>query len=256
MDTPPLIFPPSVPPSILIDRVRAAYAVGMKALQEPTKQLLRPQFLQRVLSVFTALYGAKAQVVQKYRMALKNLRSLSADEFRGLVIEFAHFLESLSQFSEQETINPTSRPSSPPAGRNVFIIHGHDETNSLRLQVLLHDHFKLSPVVMKKEAGMSRALLTKFEDVASVCSIAFALMTPDDQITNSQRQFSQARPNVIFETGWFVGRLGIPRVCLLLKEGTEVHSDIDGISRIVFRYSVEEKVIDIQRELEAVGLLV
>ena len=107
---------------------------------------------------------------------------------------------------------------------------------------------------MKKEAGMSRALLTKFEDVASHCSIAFALMTPDDQITNGKRQFSQARPNVIFETGWFVGRLGIPRVCLLLKEGTEVHSDIDGISRVVFRDSVEEKVIDIQRELVAVGL--
>jgi hypothetical protein len=255
METTPPIFPPSVPPSILMDRIRAASAAGTKALQEPTKQFLRPQFLQRVLSVFIALYGPNAPVVQKIRMALRNLRSLSGDEFRGLVIEFEHFLDSLGQFSEQETINPTSRPSPPPAGRNVFIIHGHDEMNSLRLQALLRDHFKLNPVVMKKEAGMSRALLTKFEDVASSCSIAFALMTPDDQITNGERQLFQARPNVIFEVGWFVGRLGIPRVCLLLKEGAEVHSDIDGISRVVFLESVEEKVIDIQRELEAVGLL-
>ena len=254
MEQPPPFLPPSVPPSILMDRVWGAHAAGMRALQEPTKQFLRPQFLQRALSVFLALYGGKAKVVQKYRAATRNLRTLSSDEFTGLVIEFEHFLDSLSQFSEQETINPTSIPSPPPAGNNVFIIHGHDEINSLRLQVLLRDHFKLNPVVMKKEAGMSRALLTKFEDVASFCSIAFALMTPDDQITNGKRLFFQARPNVIFEAGWFVGRLGIPRVCLLLKEGTEVHSDIDGISRVVFRESVEEKVIDIQRELAAVGL--
>jgi len=39
------------------------------------------------------------------------------------------------------------------------------------------------------------------------------------------------------------------------KEGTTVQSDLDGISRIHFRENIEEKVLDIQRELEAVGLL-
>jgi predicted nucleotide-binding protein len=60
---------------------------------------------------------------------------------------------------------------------------------------------------------------------------------------------------VIFEAGWFVGRLGIPRVCLLLKDGTTVQSDIDGISRIHFRENIEEKVLEIQRELDAAELL-
>ncbi len=59
---------------------------------------------------------------------------------------------------------------------------------------------------------------------------------------------------MIFEAGWFVGRLGIPRVCLLLKDGATVQSDIDGISRIHFRENVEEKVLEIQRELDAVEL--
>jgi predicted nucleotide-binding protein len=256
METPPPIFPPTAPPSVLLDRVRSAYGAGTKALDEPAKPFLRPPFLRLALGVLVTLYGAKANVVQKYRVALNNLRTLSPDDFKGLVIEFGYLLESLSHLSEQHSINPTSRSSPPPAGRNVFIIHGHDEMNSLRLQVLLRDHFGLNPVVMRKEPGMSRALLTKFEDVASFCSMAFALMTPDDQITNATDVYLQARPNVIFEAGWFVGRLGIHRVCLLLKEGTEVHSDIDGISRVVFRDNVEEKVIDIQRELAAVGLSV
>jgi predicted nucleotide-binding protein len=108
---------------------------------------------------------------------------------------------------------------------------------------------------MKSTPGMGRALLDKFEYSASICALAFAIITPDDEIRNHGTPYHQARPNVIFEAGWFVGRLGIPRVCLLLKEGTTVQSDIDGISRIHFRDNIEDKVLDIERELKAVGLL-
>ncbi|MBN1664048.1 MAG: nucleotide-binding protein [Deltaproteobacteria bacterium] len=80
-------------------------------------------------------------------------------------------------------------------------------------------------------------------------------MTPDDDILSGGSQYSQARPNVIFEAGWFVGRLGIQHACLLMKEGMAVHSDIDGISRIHFRDNVEEKVLEIQQKLQAAGLV-
>jgi hypothetical protein len=112
---------------------------------------------------FVALYGRNAPVISKIGVALRNLRSLSGDEFRGHVIEFEHFLDSLGQFSKQEPVNPTSKPSPPPAARNVFIIHGHGEMNSLRLQALLRDHFKLNPVVMKKEAGMADGFVRTFQ---------------------------------------------------------------------------------------------
>lgn len=248
-------FTPPTPPTPLLVRLRKTQTAGKSVLQDLTKIFPRNEYLQRVISILIALYGPKAEIVQKYRDAIKNARSISTDDLIGLFTEFDHLVNSLDSFSIQDIINPSSHASLPPSGQNVFIIHGHDEVNTLRLRVLLQDHFHLSPVLMKKEAGMSRALLTKFEDVASSCAIAFALMTPDDQILNGTSQYFQARPNVIFETGWFAGRLGVPRVCILLKDGTEVHSDIDGISRLSFKDNVDERLIEIERELKAVKII-
>ena len=112
---------------------------------------------------------------------------------------------------------------------------------------------------MKRKPGMSRHLLTKFEDVAEKCSFAIALFTDDDFVVeekNDQKsEYKQARPNVINEAGWFIGRLGKERLLILLKHGTKIHTDYDGVSRIQFKESIEEKFLDIQEELNAAGLL-
>ncbi len=146
------------------------------------------------------------------------------------------------------------QPASSKKGNDVFIVHGHDEPNLYRLRDLVEKRFRLHPVILKWEAGLGRALIQKFEEEASQCGYAFVLLTPDDQIATPDGQYTQARPNVIFELGWFYGRLRRDRVLILLKKGTKLHSDLDGISRIEFSDSVEEKVIDIERELTAAGL--
>jgi predicted nucleotide-binding protein len=103
--------------------------------------------------------------------------------------------------------------------------------------------------------GMSRPLIEKFEDEAQSCSFAFGLFTPDDEIVNATNRYKQARPNVIYEVGWFIGRLGKHRVTLLLKQGTNIHSDLDGVSRIPFSDNVEDKFLDIQKELKAAKII-
>ena len=245
--------------TILIARFRTAYAAGLRTPEEARKSgvadvVRRNQFLLKAWQCLVGLYGREAPIARTYHQAFINHRSITEEHYRTLVIDFGRILSYLECFSGQEDANSKSRPSLPPAGKNVFIIHGHDELNTLRLQNLLQDHFGLAPVRMMGRPGMSRALLEKFEACASTCALAFALITPDDEILNQGDPYRQARPNVIFEAGWFVGRLGIARVCLLVKGETTVQSDIDGISRIHFRDNVEEKVIEIQGELMAVGL--
>jgi hypothetical protein len=240
---------------ILITKLSSAHSAGVQAFKDFSRKPLRRRFLARARNALQELYGHKAPIVRKFSEALKKYRDISEDEYAAFFVEFEHILNYLEFMSGQETANVMSKPSLPPAGNNVFIIHGHDEVNTLRLRVLLQDHFGLSPVLMMSKPGMSRALLEKFENSASTSVLAFAILTPDDEITNHDRPYYQARPNVIFEAGWFVGRLGIPRVCLLLKDGTTVQSDIDGISRIHFRENIEEKVLEIQRELDAAELL-
>ena len=144
---------------------------------------------------------------------------------------------------------------SPPPARDVFLIHGHDTTNLLRLKNLLRDQFHLNAVVMNEAAGRGRTLIEKFEGEAARCAYAFALLTPDDEVADGAGGYTQARPNVVFELGWFIGRLGRSRVAILLREGTRLHSDLDGIAQIRFTGSVDDKFLDIRRELEGAGLV-
>jgi len=236
---------------VLITKFRSAHTAGLKSVDDLSKKILRRRFLARAKNAFIGLYGSKAPIVQKYSNAIRN-RDITESEHVALFFELEHILNYLESKSGQSTTNTTSEPSVSPSGKNVFIIHGHDAVNTLRLQVLLQNHFGLNPILMMRKPGMSRALLEKFEQSASVCALAFAIITPDDEIVNHGKPYHQGRPNVIFEAGWFVGRLGIPRVCLLLKEGATVQSDIDGISRIHFRENIEEKVLEIKREIDAV----
>jgi predicted nucleotide-binding protein len=142
-----------------------------------------------------------------------------------------------------------------PKGHAVFIVHGHDELNLYRLKDLVRERYALEAIVLANEPGQGRSLIEKFEDEAQRASFAFVLLTPDDLITKPDGTYSQARPNVIFELGWFYGRLTRKRVCILFKSGTKLHSDLDGISRIEFKENVSEKLAEIERELVAGGLL-
>ena len=63
----------------------------------------------------------------------------------------------------------------------------------------------------------------------------------------------RARQNVVFEFGLFVGKLGRNKVCCLYKGNVKLPSDLDGLVYIPFNLSINEKQIDIIRELKAAG---
>jgi predicted nucleotide-binding protein len=125
----------------------------------------------------------------------------------------------------------------------------------LRLRILLSDEFKLTPIVLLNKPGLSATTIEKFEENAKTCSYAVALFSKDDKIIKSNEEYWQPRPNVIFETGWFVGRLGRERVLILLQDGVKIHSDFDGVNRISYQSDVDDKFRRIQAELEAARLI-
>jgi len=142
-----------------------------------------------------------------------------------------------------------------PTGQKVFIIHGHDEASWRELRDLLEDEFNLAVVVLKEEVGISRTIIQKFEDHAMDSCLAFAILTPDDFIEKREADYWQARPNVLFEMGWFYGRFGPGRLIILKKKGTEIPSDLDGISTIEYHDNVTEKSLAIRKELRQIGVL-
>lgn len=142
--------------------------------------------------------------------------------------------------------------------KDVFIIHGHSEAKLLELEKILRNEFKLNPIILKDQPNSGLTIIDKFEKYATSCSYAFALFTPDDIVTNGRgEQYFQARPNVIFELGWFYANLGRNRVCILeqASEKGEIFSDLQGILRIQFTHDVEESYMKIKRELEDIGIV-
>jgi predicted nucleotide-binding protein len=101
----------------------------------------------------------------------------------------------------------------------------------------------------------SLTIIEKFERYAKECTFAFAIFTPDDQIEKDGVKYLQARPNVIFEIGWFCSFLGRGKVELLLQEGTEIFSDLQGVIQKRFKATVSEKYKEIRAELIEAGLI-
>jgi predicted nucleotide-binding protein len=139
---------------------------------------------------------------------------------------------------------------------NIFIIHGRDEAKWRELKDIVRSEFRLNPIVLMEqpETGCT-TVIEKFERYAQTCTYAIAVFTPDDQVGFDDNAYLQARPNVIYELGWFCGTLGRRGAMLLLKEGTELFSDFGGILQKRFRTSIAECVIEIRRDLEAAGVL-
>ena len=83
-------------------------------------------------------------------------------------------------------------------------------------------------------------------------SMAFLVMTAED--IDAQGRF-HARENVIHELGLFQARLGFERAIILLEEGTEEFSNIQGLQQIRFskgniREAFGDVLATIRREFE------
>jgi len=136
--------------------------------------------------------------------------------------------------------------------RKVFIIHGHDYAAALELEKLLRERFpRLQPVILANEPWSGTTVIEKFEREAKHCGFAFAVFTPDDNVSAGNESYHQMRPNVIYELGWFHSQVGRANTCILYKRGTQIPTDLQGLGWCPFDTSVTQAFIDIEKELKA-----
>ena len=166
--------------------------------------------------------------------------------------------EAIGALKAGDTIEvaPSSEEPQPSgtSSREVFIVHGHDKANMLELEKLLQNRWGLDSIIVGELAGESRTLIEIIEQEGPKAGYAFVLMTPDDTVEGAEAPYRQARPNVFFELGWFFGHLKRNRVCIIAQQDAKVSTDLEGIRTIRFRDSINEKVLEIGRELEQAGL--
>tara|TARA_R110002095_G_scaffold51046_1_gene44679 strand:- start:935 stop:1690 length:756 start_codon:yes stop_codon:yes gene_type:complete len=112
----------------------------------------------------------------------------------------------------------------------VFIVHGHDTELKVTVARFL-EHLNLAPIILHEKPNSGNTIIEKFESYSNV-EFAIVLLTPDDVgSAKAEKPLLQkrARQNVIFEFGYFIGKLGRDRVCALHCDDIELPSDYHGV---------------------------
>ena len=139
--------------------------------------------------------------------------------------------------------------------RQIFVVHGHDHDARNELSHFLRA-LGLKPIILDHQPNEGNTVIEKFEQHTRRVSVAIGLLTRDDvgyPKDLPQQAKPRARQNVVFELGFFIGKLGRRRVIAIRDGDVEIPSDYQGIVYISRDIEVDWRLRLIQ-ELEAVGV--
>ncbi len=120
--------------------------------------------------------------------------------------------------------------SAATTAHDVFVVHGHDQAAKEAVARFI-EKLDLKVTILHEQPNAGRTIIEKFEAHSSV-GFAVILLTPDDVGAPRDKAAegqARARQNVIFELGYFIGKLGRQRVCALHKDNLELPSDMSGV---------------------------
>lgn len=246
---------------------REAYDLLLKDYQKWdafNKELLKQLFSADELAKEYSYFGVAAIVMREPSLGEK-----IADAFKR-VDNKIHRIDSIIERIELIPIDETkvsdlvtlsdNSTEKQPRTKKVFVVHGRDEIAKTSLEVFLHE-IGLEPVVLHRQADEGMTIIEKFEKHSDV-GYVFILLTPDevaylaseDGKPDSERNKEfRARPNVIFEFGYFVGKFGRSRVCCLYTGNVSPPSDVNGIIYKKFNKSIDEVAYSVIKDLKASG---
>ncbi len=112
----------------------------------------------------------------------------------------------------------------------IFVGHGRSP-EWMQLKNHLQDQHGYGVVAYETGARAGHGIRDILEDMVSESSFALLVMTAEDEQPDGS---FRCRQNVVHEAGLFQGRLGFARAIILLEEGVEKFSNLDGIQYIPF----------------------
>ena len=143
--------------------------------------------------------------------------------------------------------------------KKVFIVHGHDDLAKKEVEVLLLK-LGLEPIILHDQPNNGKTIIEKFEVNAEQCAYAVVLLTPDDIATSRKDMKSyhfRARQNVLYELGFFSGKLGRNKVCALSRNdptgNSELPSDFLGVVYVSMDGNGSWR-IQLAKEMKSAGL--
>ena len=136
----------------------------------------------------------------------------------------------------------------------VFLAHGRD--NGAKQEVARYiERLGLEPIILHERPNAGRTLISKFREESADVVFAIVLMTPDDRggLNGTATTRPRARQNVVFELGFFLGKLGPEKVCALVGGDMEKPSDFEAVVYIEYGERTSWRM-ELARELRAAGI--
>jgi len=148
--------------------------------------------------------------------------------------------------------NGAKVPAVIPTVPTIFIVHGHDDAAKHNVTRVIQQLTGIEPTILHEQANGGRTVLEKFETHAAKAAAAIVLLTPDDQGSKSGASESKprARQNVVFELGYFFGRLGRGKVIAITQGNVELPSDLIGL--VYIDRETNNWQLQLARELEQI----
>lgn len=199
---------------------------------------------EKSIALITKEIEKKLEAENKFGFAFKSF-SFENDEYTKDITK--EILKKAKTMNNDKNNTQTNKITN-----KVFIVHGRDE--SLKNEVARFiEQLDLEAVILHEQVNKGKTIIEKFEENSSEIGYAIILYTPCDKgCLKDQNEFKlRARQNVIFEHGYFIGKLGRGKVSAIVKGELETPSDILGI--VYIQYSENWK-INLAKELKASGL--
>ena len=176
----------------------------------------------------------------------------------GLLTSKAVFGVYLDELNEKDSVqdNKAMRINNVRPNK-IFIVHGHDDALKQEVARIVEKQ-GLEAVILSEQANHGKTIIEKFEENTDV-GAAICLFTGDDygraikddkgEETKPANDRLRARQNVVFESGYFMGRLGREKVILIANPEIEIPSDLQGVV-----YTNDKSwQIDVLKELKEIG---
>lgn len=168
----------------------------------------------------------------------------------GLVATKMIFCSYLKEIETDAATNTS--PELMCSTNRVFVVHGHDGELKHAVARLVEKQ-GLEAIILNEQANKGKTIIEKFEENSDV-SGAICLFTADDlgRAKAAPDEQPRARQNVVFEAGYFMGKLSRSRVVIIAESGVELPSDMQGIVHT----NKSNWEVDVLKELKAMGYAV
>ena len=158
-----------------------------------------------------------------YQYESGQIEKVDSPESHSEVVKPAEELPSNTQ-------QPTNQDTMNNANKKIFIGHGRSHIWRA-LKDFIVEKLKLPYEEFERIPTAGMSISNRLKEMLEGSCMAFIIMTGEDEHADN---LLHARENVIHEVGLFQGRLGFKKAIILLEDGCERFSNIEGLIYISF----------------------